>query len=56
MPNLDAFFTSIAKAQGAQSRKAVRTVVSLVLRVAVQHEAIPDNPVRHLDPIEGGSR
>src|SRR6185312_280792 len=30
--------------------------VSLILRVAVQHEAIADNPVRHLDPIEAGSR
>jgi integrase len=30
--------------------------VSLILRVAVQHEAIHDNPVRHLDPIEAGSR
>jgi len=30
--------------------------VSLILRIAVQHEAIPDNPDRHLDPIEAGSR
>ena len=52
---MDTFFTSLARTQGAQSRKTIRTVVSLVLRVAVQHEAIPDNPVRHLDPIEVGS-
>ncbi|MDQ3887274.1 MAG: site-specific integrase, partial [Actinomycetota bacterium] len=53
---LDGFFTGLAAAHGAQSRKTVRTVVSLILRVAVQHGAIPDNPVRHLDPIEGGLR
>jgi integrase len=55
LPRLDSFFTGLASTQGAQSRKTIRTVVSLVLRVAVQHEAIPDNPVRHLDPIEAGS-
>lgn len=42
--------------RGPQSRKTVRTVVSLILRLAVQHEALLDNPVRHLDPIEGKSR
>jgi integrase len=56
VPQLDAFFTDLASTQGPQSRKTVRTVVSLILRVAVQHEAIADNPVRHLDPIEAGSR
>jgi integrase len=56
VPQLDAFFTELALTQGPQSRKTVRTVVSLILRVAVQHEAIADNPVRHLDPIEAGSR
>ena len=56
VPQLDAFFTELAATQGPQSRKTVRTVVSLVLRVAVQHEALRDNPVRHLDPIEAGSR
>lgn len=56
VPRLDTFFTGLAKTQGPQSRKTVRTVVSLILRLAVQHEAIADNPVRHLDPIEGGSR
>ncbi len=29
--------------------------MSLILRVAVQQEAIRDNPVRHLNPIEAGS-
>jgi hypothetical protein len=53
---LDAFFTDLATTQGPQSRKTVRTVVSLILRVAVPQEAIRDNPVRHLDPIEAGSR
>jgi hypothetical protein len=56
VPQLDGFFTSLSATQGAQSRKTIRTVVSLILRVAVQHEAIPDNPVRHLDPIEAGLR
>jgi integrase len=56
VPQLDGFFAGLAATQSAQSRKTIRTVVSLILRVAVQHEVIPDNPVRHLDPIEGGSR
>jgi integrase len=56
VPRLDTFFSGLTATQGAQSRKTIRTVVSLILRLAVQHEAIPDNPVRHLDPIEGGSR
>ncbi|WP_214368675.1 tyrosine-type recombinase/integrase [Pseudonocardia sp. H11422] len=56
VPQLDGFFTGLAAAQGPQSRKTIRTVVSLILRIVVQHEAIPDNPVRHLDPIEAGSR
>lgn len=56
VPQLDTFFTGLAATQGPQSRKTVRTVVSLILRLAVQHEAIRDNPVRHLDPIEAGSR
>src|SRR4051812_13683399 len=56
VPPLDAFFAGLPATQGPQSRKTIRTVVSLILRVAVQHEAIRDNPVRHLDPIEAGSR
>ncbi|MGH3693026.1 MAG: tyrosine-type recombinase/integrase [Pseudonocardiaceae bacterium] len=56
VPQLDGFFRGLATAQGPQSRKTIRTVVSLILRLAVQHQAIPDNPVRHLDPIEAGSR
>jgi integrase len=56
VPQLDAFFGDLARTQGPQSRKTIRTVVSLILRLAVQHEAIRDNPVRHLDPIEVGSR
>jgi hypothetical protein len=28
--------------------------MSLILGLAVRHEAIRDNPVRHLDPIEAG--
>ena len=50
----DRSISNVAPSQGAQSRKTVRTVVSLILRLAVQREAILDNPVRHLDPIEGG--
>ena len=53
VPQLDGFFAGLAATQSAQSRKTIRTVVSLILRVAVQHEVIPDNPVRHLDPSEG---
>lgn len=53
---LDGFFASLSPRHGAESRKTVRTIVSLILRVAAQHEAIPDNPIRHLDPIEKGSR
>lgn len=53
---LDAFFAGLVPAHGAQSRKTVRTVVSQILGLAVKHEALRDNPVRHLDPIEGGSK
>ncbi|SDH31770.1 tyrosine-type recombinase/integrase [Pseudonocardia oroxyli] len=53
---LDAFFAGLVPTHGAQSRKTVRTVVSQILRLAVKHEALRDNPVRHLDPIEGGSK
>jgi integrase len=56
VPRVDALFTDLSKTQGAQSRKTIRTVLSLVFRLAVQHEAMSDNPVRHLDPIEAGSR
>jgi integrase len=55
VPRVDAFFVELANGQGAHSRKTVRTVLSLVFRLAVQHEAMPDNPIRHLDPIEAGS-
>lgn len=56
VPQVDSFFRSLTATQGAESRKTVRTVVSQILRLAVQHEALRDNPVRHLDPIERGSR
>ncbi|MDQ2710002.1 MAG: hypothetical protein M3Z25_21335 [Actinomycetota bacterium] len=56
VPQVDTLFTGLTATQGAQSRKTVRTVLSLIFRLAVQHEAMPDNPVRHLDPIEAGSR
>ena len=52
----DGFFASLSPRHSAESRKTVRTIVSLILRMAAQHEAIPDNPIRHLDPIEKGSR
>ncbi|TCK21380.1 tyrosine-type recombinase/integrase [Pseudonocardia endophytica] len=56
VPNVDAFFSGLAAKHSPESRKTIRTVVSLVLRVAVQHEALQDNPIRHLDPIERGPR
>ncbi|MEQ3554635.1 tyrosine-type recombinase/integrase [Pseudonocardia nematodicida] len=56
VPRFDGFFASLSPRHSAESRKTVRTIVSLILRVAVQHEAIPDNPIRHLDPIEKGTR
>lgn len=56
VPQVDSFFRGLTATQGAESRKTVRTVVSQILRLAVQHEALRDNPVRHLDPIERGSR
>jgi site-specific recombinase XerD len=55
VPNVDMFFRGLAATQG-DSRKTIRTVVSQILRLAVQHEALRDNPVRHLDPIESNSR
>lgn len=56
VPRFDGFLASLSPQHGAESRKTVRTIVSQILRVAVQHEAIPDNPIRHLDPIEKASR
>ncbi|MBW0101651.1 tyrosine-type recombinase/integrase [Pseudonocardia sp. KRD291] len=56
VPRFDAFFNSLPARHSPESRKTIRTVVSLVLRVAVQHEAMADNPIRHLDPIERGPR
>lgn len=56
VPRFDAFFNTLPARHSPESRKTIRTVVSLVLRVAVQHEAMQDNPIRHLDPIEKGSR
>jgi integrase len=56
VPQLDTLFTQLASSQGAQSRKTIRTVLSLIFRLAIQHEAMSDNPVKHLDPIEAGSR
>lgn len=56
VPRLDTFFTELASSQGAQSRKTVRTVLSLIFRLAIQHEAMSNNPVKHLDPIEAGGR
>lgn len=56
VPMVDMFFRGLVATQGAESRKTVRTVVSQVLRLAVHHEALRDNPVRHLDPIERGPR
>jgi integrase len=53
---LDGFFRGLTATQSPESRKTIRTVVSLILPLAVQHEAIRDNPVRHLDPIESASR
>lgn len=56
VPRVDAFFSGLPGQHSPESRKTIRTVVSLVFRVAVQHEAMQDNPIRHLDPIERGSR
>ena len=56
VPNVDGFVRGLAATQSPESRKTVRTVVSQILRLAVQHEALRDNPVRHLDPIEAGSK
>lgn len=56
VPMVDMFFRGLAATQGPDSRKTIRTVVSQVLRLAVQHEALRDNPVRHLDPIESNPR
>jgi integrase len=56
VPQLDGFFRGLTSTQSPESRKTVRMVVSLILRLAVQHEAIRDNPVRHLDPIESSPR
>jgi hypothetical protein len=39
VPNVDGYFRGLAPTQSAESRKTIRTVVSQILRLAVQHEA-----------------
>jgi integrase len=60
---LDMFFAGLAQKQtrnggtmSAKYRQSIRIVVKHVLQQAVKHEALPFNPVREIDPIEGGTR
>lgn len=41
---MDTFFSWLPAKHSPESRKTIRTVVSLVLRVAVQHEALRTTP------------
>lgn len=49
---LDGFLRGLVPMQSRETRKVIRTVVSSILRLAVLQDAIGDNPVRHLGPIE----
>jgi integrase len=56
VPRIDAFLAKLRDEKGIATAKSCRAVVSGVLRFAVRHGALPANPVREVDRIEGGRR
>jgi len=53
---LDAFLATVRATKGTATAKACRAVVSGILGLAVRHDAIPSNPTRDVDRIEGRRR
>ncbi|GAB3479404.1 tyrosine-type recombinase/integrase [Amycolatopsis cihanbeyliensis] len=56
VPRLDRFFPVVRQKASAAHARTARAVVGGVLRYAVRHGALTTNPIREIEPIEGGSR
>lgn len=55
MSRLDKFFRAATTNTSASHARTARAVVSGVLRYAMRHDAITTNPIREIEPIEGGT-
>jgi integrase len=56
VPRLDKFFPALKAKSSAAHARTARAVVSGVLRYAVRQGGLGTNPVREIEPIEGGRR
>lgn len=57
VPFLNTYFTRLRTCgYSASTRRMIRKVIRGPLNLAVQHEAIPANPLAAIDPIEGKSK
>jgi integrase len=55
VPRLDRFFPAVQAKSSAAHARTARAVVGGILRYAVRQGAIPANPIRDVEPIEGSS-
>jgi integrase len=56
VPRLDRFFPALQAKSSAAHARTARAVIGGILRYAVRNGGIPVNPIRDIDPIEGGAR
>jgi integrase len=56
VPRLDKFFPVLQAKSSASHARTARAVVGGILRYAVRHGGIDKNPIRDIEPIEGGVR
>lgn len=56
VPRLDKFFPELQAKTSAAHTRTARAVVGGILRYAARHGAITSNPIREIEPIEGGTR
>lgn len=56
VPRLDKFFAALQAKSSAAHARTARAVVGGILRYATRQGAITTNPIRDLEPIEGGTR
>jgi integrase len=56
VPRLDKFFPAVQAKSSAAHARTARAVVGGILRYAARHGAITSNPIRDIEPIEGGTR
>lgn len=56
VPVVDRFLKAVKKEHGAAAAKSAKTVVSLVLALAVRHGALDANPIRDVAKIKRGRR